>query len=69
LAALRRRYPQLSVTLLGEKREASLDRREADIAVRLSRPQKGNLTIVKGGAIDFRLYASRDYLAQTLPEQ
>ena len=69
LAALRRRHPQLSVTLLGEKREASLDRREADIAVRLTRPQKGNLTIVKGGVIQFRLYASRDYLAETLPDQ
>ena len=69
LAALRRRHPQLSITLLGEKRQASLDRREADIAVRLSRPQKGNLTIVRGGVIQFRLYASRDYLAETLPDQ
>jgi DNA-binding transcriptional LysR family regulator len=63
LSALRRRHPQLSVTLLGEKREASLDRREADIAVRLTRPRKGNLTIVRSGAVRFRLYASRDYLA------
>ena len=69
LATLRRHHPQLRVTLLGEKREVSLDRREADIAVRLTRPQKGSLTIVKGGVVQFRLYASRDYLAETPPDQ
>jgi len=37
--------------------------------VRLSRPQKRNLTIVRSGVVRFRVYASRDYLAETLPDQ
>jgi len=69
LANLRDRYPQLRISLIGEKRAASLERREADIAVRLSRPQKGDLTVVRGGVVSFRLYASRTYLAKTPSEQ
>ncbi len=36
LLRLRQRHPGIRLTLIGEKRAASLNRREADIAVRLS---------------------------------
>jgi len=65
LAALRKDHPKLEIRLIGESRSAALDRREADIAIRLSRPQEGAFTIVKLGVMTFRLYASPTYLAQT----
>ncbi len=65
LARLRRRHPGLTIRLLGEARTASLDRREADVAVRLSRPETGDLTILKIADMQFRLYASPAYLAAT----
>lgn len=63
IAALTRHYPQLTVRLTGEARQASLDRREADIAIRLSRPVEGDLTLLKLTEIAFRAYASPDHLS------
>lgn len=68
LVALRRQHPDLTIQILGEGRQASLDRREADIAVRLGRPVDGELVAVKLAELGFRLYASAAYLAQTPPQ-
>lgn len=68
LGELRRRHPGLHVRLLGEKRVASLSRREADLAVRLSRPAEKMLVGRKVGAFTFSLYASPRYLAEHSPE-
>ena len=65
LADLRRQHPGIRVRVIGETRQASLNRREADIAVRLSRPTVGDLTCVKIGESQFRLYASISYLEAT----
>ncbi|MEI2387617.1 LysR family transcriptional regulator [Breoghania sp. JC706] len=65
LAALRKRHPALSVRLIGESRSAALERREADIAIRLSRSQEGELTIMKLGVMTFYAYANPDYLNAT----
>jgi DNA-binding transcriptional LysR family regulator len=62
VADLGDRHPALRITLLGEARTASLERREADIAIRLSRPQSGDLTTARLGEMPFRFYASPDYL-------
>jgi len=59
---LRRRYPELALTLLGETRLASLNQREADVAIRLSRPESGDYSIVKLGTLTFRFYATDTYL-------
>ena len=67
LAALRERHPDLDIRLIGESRSAVLERREADIAIRLSRPEEGELTIMKLGVMPFRLYASPGYL-ENVPE-
>lgn len=58
-------YPQISLTLAGENRTASLTRREADIAMRLSRPFDETLIMRKVGRVRYRLYAARAYLAET----
>jgi DNA-binding transcriptional LysR family regulator len=64
---LRHQHPGIQVTLVGEKRFASLNRREADVAIRLSRPEEGDYKITKVGAISFDFYASEGYLASTRP--
>jgi DNA-binding transcriptional LysR family regulator len=66
IAVLARQYPQLTIRLTGEARQASLDRREADIAIRLSRPVEGDLTLLKLTEILFRAYASPDHLSTRL---
>jgi DNA-binding transcriptional LysR family regulator len=65
LAALRARHPDLDIQIIGEARTASLERGEADIAIRLTRPDRGDLIILKLGEMPFRLYASFAYLAAT----
>ncbi|SMF80961.1 transcriptional regulator, LysR family [Tistlia consotensis] len=67
LADLQARHPALRLKILGESRRALLDRREADLAVRLGRPEAGELTIVKLGETAFRLYGAPAYLAATPP--
>jgi DNA-binding transcriptional LysR family regulator len=64
---LRKLYPKLAIRLLAETRHASLDRREADVAVRLGRPAKGDFIATKVGALPFHLYGSRAYLKETAP--
>ncbi|MBS0534903.1 MAG: LysR family transcriptional regulator [Proteobacteria bacterium] len=65
LVAMQKLHPALSIRLTGESRTASLDRGEAELAVRLSRPERGDLTMVKLGQLAFGLYARADYLTKT----
>ncbi|NUU38747.1 LysR family transcriptional regulator [Pseudomonas sp. C2B4] len=65
---LREKYPLLSLQLIGSLGSASLSRREADIAVRLSRPKEPDLVVRKIATVSFALYGSRDYLANTAPQ-
>ncbi|MGY4572654.1 LysR family transcriptional regulator [Bradyrhizobium pachyrhizi] len=62
---LRRSHPRLTIRVLAETRYSSLNQREADIAVRFSRPIEGDLTASKVGAVTFHLYGSRAYLETT----
>ncbi|MBB4039661.1 DNA-binding transcriptional LysR family regulator [Microvirga flocculans] len=55
--------PRLHLRLMGESRTVSLPRREADLAVRLSRPGEMSLVARKIGTITYRLYGSPEYLA------
>jgi DNA-binding transcriptional LysR family regulator len=65
IVSLRRSHPGLMIRILGETRYSSLEHREADIAVRLSRPAEGDLTASKLGVVTFHLYGSRAYLDTT----
>ncbi|MGO4387219.1 LysR family transcriptional regulator [Microvirga sp. 2YAF29] len=62
LAELRKAHPQLRLRLLGESRMVSLPRREADIAIRLTRPSDTTLMTRKVGEMVYCLYASKEYL-------
>lgn len=63
LDRLRAAHPGLMLRLIGEKRPASLSRREADLAVRLSRPTEAGLVTKKVGNLLFALYAAPAHLA------
>src|SRR5205814_8843140 len=56
------RLPLIDIELVGEVREASLTRREADIALRLYRPHAPGLAAKSLGAIGYGLYATSRYL-------
>lgn len=61
IATLKARHPGIIVDLGSDQRTADLDHREADIAVRLSRPTADGLIARKVGEIPFALYAARGY--------
>ncbi len=67
IAELYRRHPNLQLELMPETRSISLSRREADMAVVLTQPPRGQ--VVARRLVDYRLglYASKDYLARTEP--
>lgn len=62
LPALRARHPQLCLHLIGDKRIASLARREADLALRLVRPAEPGVVARKVGGFEFALYGARSYV-------
>ncbi|HQT76841.1 MAG TPA: LysR family transcriptional regulator [Rhodopila sp.] len=64
LAELRARHPGIAVELITETRSLSLGRREADIAIRVARPDQPELAVRRVGAIAYALYGSPDYLAR-----
>jgi DNA-binding transcriptional LysR family regulator len=67
LVRLRQQYPGIRIKLIGEKRRASLSRREADIALRLMRPVEAGLFVRKIGSFGFSLYGAPSYLDKTPP--
>ena len=65
-------HPALELDLVGEARNLSLTRREADIALRLARPTEGGMKVKarKIGRVDYQPYVSAthpDELVETLP--
>lgn len=66
--ALIARHPGLRLELVADRRNASLSRREADIALRLSRPQADAAALVRRiGRLDYAAYAPAGVDATGLP--
>lgn len=61
--ALRQHYPDIDIRLTGEKDFANLNKGEADIALRLSRPNSPGLIARKLRDIPFFFFASHAYQA------
>ena len=61
-------HPNITLVLLGATGMAALNRGEADIAVRMMRPQEKQLVVRKIGVMRFGLYAARPY-ASVPPER
>lgn len=63
-------FPQLSIEVNINNDNVDLFRREADIAIRLARPEQADLICRKVGMLHFGLYASNSYLREHgVPEQ
>lgn len=62
LGAFRARYPAIELQLNLDGRPLNLSRREADLALRMGRPQQSELLVRKVATVSIGLYASRSYL-------
>lgn len=56
------RHPDLRVELVSGVQTVNLHRRDADLAIRMSQPEAGNLTIKRLGTLGFGLYGASSYL-------
>ena len=65
IGRLKARHPQLTVQLVAATAVFSLAKREADIAISVSRPPAGRLQVSKLTDYDLGLYAAPAYLADT----
>ncbi|MFT3975320.1 MAG: LysR family transcriptional regulator [Amaricoccus sp.] len=64
LSALMVEHPDLRLTLIAEIRTLSLQQREADLALRLSRPADATLMVRRVGRMRYGLYAAPGYAAR-----
>ncbi|AXE31260.1 LysR family transcriptional regulator [Chromobacterium phragmitis] len=64
LAALRRSHPGITIELVPSNRAQDLLQREADIAVRMTRPRQSQLIARPIGDIEIGLFAAPAYLAE-----
>lgn len=61
--------PELEIEVIGENDLISLARGEAEIAIRMRRPEENAIVTRKAGEVAFGLYASRDYLTKRPKER
>lgn len=69
LARFRAEYPDIRLSLSAQGQQISLSRREADLAVRLVRPDEKGTVARKIGTMAFGLYAHRSYAHLTARER
>lgn len=67
LARFKRSQPGIDVELLCDERNADLRQREADLALRIQRPQEGSLISRRVAPFCFAVYASESYRAERGP--
>ncbi|WP_372374309.1 LysR substrate-binding domain-containing protein [Vreelandella venusta] len=64
LAQFQRQYPGITLELVTDISTANLHRRDADLALRMVKPERGNVTLRRLGSLGYGLYASSAYAAQ-----
>lgn len=64
LAAMRQTLPDIQIELVSSNQVSNLLRREADIAVRMVRPDQTSLVAKRIGQVGLGAYAHRSYLAR-----
>jgi DNA-binding transcriptional LysR family regulator len=69
LARFRVEHPDIRLSLSAQGQQVSLSRREADVAVRLVRPDEAGSVRRKIGAMAFGLYSHRSYAHLAAPER
>jgi DNA-binding transcriptional LysR family regulator len=60
LAPLHRRHPGIALEVVSDPRSLSLAKREADLAVRIARPQEGELVTRRLASLAYGVYAAPD---------
>ncbi|WP_299986130.1 LysR family transcriptional regulator [uncultured Ruegeria sp.] len=63
LARLRAEYPQLTLEIVTDIATVNLHRRDADIALRMVKPERGNVTLQRLGTLGYGLYGAPGYVA------
>ncbi|MBU1377700.1 MAG: LysR family transcriptional regulator [Alphaproteobacteria bacterium] len=63
IKTLHDQHPDIQIELIAQSRAVSLTKREADLAITVSRPPRGRLHVQKLTRYRLGLYASRSYLA------
>ncbi|HBU7547392.1 LysR family transcriptional regulator [Klebsiella aerogenes] len=63
LNGLMEKYPDLRVEVLSGVQSVNLHRRDADLAIRMVKPESGNLTLKRLGKVGFGLYSADSGLA------
>ncbi|MCK2184113.1 LysR family transcriptional regulator [Halomonas getboli] len=64
LPAFRERHPGIAIDLVTDIATASLSRRDADLAIRMVKPERGNVSLRRLGTLGYGLYAGPDYLSR-----
>lgn len=67
LSPFMREHPGLRIEVDASNRTVDLLRRDADIAIRMARPEQGALLARRLGTLKLALYASRTYLGNSRP--
>lgn len=67
LRAMREALPQIAIELVSSNQVSNLLRREADIAIRMVRPEQASLIARKVGEVGLGVYAHRSYLESHEP--
>jgi DNA-binding transcriptional LysR family regulator len=65
LAKFQKQFPLVAVELIATNSSDDLLRREADIAIRLYRPNQPDLIMAKTGVVHVGLFATADYIARS----
>lgn len=68
LAAARARWPAITLEIIGEVRQADLYRGEADLALRMSRPEQGGLAARPLAQTGYGLYAAPGWFERPAEE-
>ncbi|MEM9470166.1 MAG: substrate binding domain-containing protein, partial [Pseudomonadota bacterium] len=64
LSKLHEKYPELQLSLLFDDKILNLNMREADVAIRLYKPDQQDLIYTSLGKINFHVFGSKDYFAK-----
>ena len=62
---LRRAHPDIQIELIGGSRVVDLERGDADLALRVVQPTRGDLVSRKVASFEFRPYASRAFIKRS----
>lgn len=64
LPEFKRLYPDVTIELVTDIATANLHRRDADLALRMIRPERGNVSLRRLATLGYGLYCSQGYASQ-----